>query len=228
MYEFITHTSNPIKGLCPHKCCYCYMEAIFRRYHGDQTLRLDENELNASYGKGNFVFMGSSTDIFANAVPGEWIVKTYDKCARYNENRYLFQSKNPGRFLDPLLMGHPLMQDKDRIFFATTIESNRDYPISKAQSMLERVNAMTILREQGFRVMVTMEPIMEFDYEIVIDMMRKISPFQVNIGCNSSKDIQLPEPTRDEIIALVRELRTFTNVKLKSNSYRILGDISLI
>ena len=223
MYDFITHTSNPIKGLCPHECGYCYMRAIFRHYHGDETLRLDEYELKVNYGKNKFIFLGTSTDMFANAVPTEWILQVYDKCLQYPENKYLFQSKNPGRVLEPQLINHPLMQLKDRICFATTIESNRDYPISKAQSMTERADAMAQLQAMGFPGMVTIEPIMDFDHEELVEMLKKIKPFQVNIGCNTSKEIKLPEPTRDQIYALVQELSTFTNVELKSNSKRILG-----
>ena len=223
MYDFITHTSNPIKGLCPHECSYCYMRAIFRDYHGDETLRLDEYELKVNYGKNKFIFLGTSTDMFANAVPTEWILQVYDKCLQHPDNKYLFQSKNPGRFLEPQLINHPLMQLKDRICFATTIESNRDYPISKAQSMTERADAMAQLQAMGFSVMVTIEPIMDFDHDELVEMLKKIKPFQVNIGCNTSKEIKLPEPTRDQIYALVQELSTFTNVELKSNSKRILG-----
>ena len=223
MYEFVTHTSNPIKGLCTHNCSYCYMQAIFRRYHSDETLRLDEHELNTSYGKNKFIFLGTSTDMFANEVPTEWILRVFDKCLQYPENRYLFQSKNPGRFLEPQLIAHPLMQLKDRICFATTIESNIDYLISKAQSMTERAEAMAQLQAINFPIMVTIEPIMEFERNALVEMLKKIQPFQVNIGCNTSKDIQLPEPSRDQIIALIQELRTFTNVELKSNSSRILG-----
>ena len=99
MYAFVTHTSNPIKGLCPHKCDYCYMLAIFRHYHGDKTLRLDEYELKVNYGKNKFIFLGTSTDMFADAVPTEWILQVYDKCLQYPENKYLLQSKNHGRTL---------------------------------------------------------------------------------------------------------------------------------
>lgn len=223
MYAFVTHTSNPIKGLCPHECSYCYMLAIFRHYHHDETLRLDEYELKVNYGKNKFIFLGTSTDMFANAVPTEWILQVYDKCLQYPENKYLFQSKNPSRVLEPQLINHPLMQLKDRICFATTIESNRDYPISKAQSMTERADAMAQLQAMGFPVMVTIEPIMDFDHEELVEMLRKIRPFQVNIGCNTNREVKLLEPTRDQIVALVQELRTFTNVELKSNSSRILG-----
>ena len=228
MYDFITHTSNPIKGLCPHECSYCYMLAIFRHYHGDETLRLDEYELKVNYGKNKFIFLGTSTDMFADAVPTEWILQVYDKCLRYPENKYLLQSKNPGRTLEPQLINHPLMQLKDRIYFATTIESNRDYPISKAQCMTERVDAMAQLQAMGFSVMVTIEPIMDFDHDELVEMLRKIGPVQVNIGCNTNREVKLPEPTRDQIVALVQELRTFTNVELKSNSSRILGDLTNI
>lgn len=228
MYDFITHTSNPIKGLCPHECGYCYMRAIFRDYHGDETLRLDEYELKVNYGKNKFIFLGTSTDMFADAVPTEWILQVYDKCLQYPENKYLLQSKNPGRTLEPQLINHPLMQLKDRIYFATTIESNRDYPFSKAQSMTARADAMAQLQAMGFPVMVTIEPIMDFDHDELVEMLRKIGPVQVNIGCNTNREVKLPEPTRDQIVALVQELRTFTKVELKSNSARILGDLTNI
>ena len=228
MYDFVTHTSNPIKGLCPHECDYCYMKSIFRRYHSDETLRLDEKEFKVNYGKDKFIFLGTSTDMFANAVPTEWILQVYNKCLQHQENKYLFQSKNPGRFLEPQLINHPLMQLKDKIYFATTIESNRDYPISKAQCMTERADVMAQLQAMGFSVMVTIEPIMDFDHDSLVEMLRKIKPFQVNIGCNTNREAKLQEPTREQIVTLVQELRTFTKVELKSNSSRILGDLSKI
>ena len=89
--------------------------------------------------------------------------------------------------------------------------------------MTERTEAMAQLQAMGFAVMVTIEPIMDFDHGALVEMLKKIRPFQVNIGCNTSKDIKLPEPSRDQIYALVQELSTFTNIELKSNSKRILG-----
>lgn len=200
MYAFVTHTSNPIKGLCPHECDYCYMKNIFRHYHSDETLRLDEYELKVNYGKNKFIFIVNGTDTFANAVHTEWILQVYDKCLQHPDNKYLFQSKYPGRFLEPQLINHPLMQLKDRICFATTIESNRDYPISKAQNMTERADAMAQLQAMGFSVMVTIESIMDFDHEELVEMLKNIKPFQVNIGCNTNREIKLPKPTRDQII----------------------------
>ena len=69
---------------------------------------------------------------------------------------------------------------------------------------------------------------MDFDLNDVVSMLGYIQPFQVNIGCNTSRSVHLPEPSREKILGLVNTLRQFTNVKLKSNSSRILGDLSEI
>lgn len=68
-------------------------------------------------GEGNF-----STDEWAANVPSEWIEQVLDYCDGF-DNRYLFQSKNPPRFLEYL--GHPVMK---KSVLCTTIETNRFYP----------------------------------------------------------------------------------------------------
>lgn len=40
MYGFVTHTWNPIKGLCPHGCEYCYMH----QWGEMKPPRLDEKD----------------------------------------------------------------------------------------------------------------------------------------------------------------------------------------
>jgi hypothetical protein len=64
MYEFITHTWNPIKGKCPHDCSYCYM----KRWGHLKPPRLVESEFNTDLGSGNFIFVGSSCDMWAERV----------------------------------------------------------------------------------------------------------------------------------------------------------------
>lgn len=228
MYDFVKYTSNPIKGPCEHDCKYCYMKRINAFNGSNEILHLDLNELYANHGSGNSFMMGSNTDTHAALVPTGWIKCMYDKCLMHEDNTYLFQSKNPGRFLEEELMQHPLMQEKDRITFVTTIESNREHNVSKAPCIQERVKAMVKLRELGYKVAVTIEPIMDFDHDSLVEMLRKIKPFQVNIGCNTNREVKLQEPTRGQIVTLVQELRTFTKVELKSNSSRILGDLSNI
>ena len=211
MYEFVTHTWNAIKGKCPHDCCYCYMKKML----GDKmpALRFDERELNGNLSQGNFIFVGSSTDDWAKEVPSVWIVKMLDYCSKFN-NRYLFQSKNPARFLE--FMDHPVFK---KSVFCTTIETNRDVDgISKAPTMKERAEAMAKLHELGFTTYVTVEPCMDFDLEPMVEQIRQCNPAQVNVGRNTWREVVLPEPTAEKVNALIKKLRTFTKGVVKRNA----------
>ena len=82
MYEFITHTWNPIKGKCYHDCSYCYMKNIVVY---ERPINLVEGELQGDFGLNKFIFLGSSTDEFAQDVPDEWITRVLDCC--YNKRQ---------------------------------------------------------------------------------------------------------------------------------------------
>ena len=87
MYPFVTHTWNPIRGRCPHQCYYCYM-----KHFKVGNLRLEEKELQINLGNSNFIFVGSSTDMWAADVASEWIRRVLEHTNKYN-NTYLFQTK---------------------------------------------------------------------------------------------------------------------------------------
>ena len=71
--------------------------------------------------------------------------------------------------------------------------------------------------------MITMEPVIDFDHTEVINIMKTIKPFQVNIGANTSRTVKLPEPDKNKLNALIAELQTFVpTVKLKTNLDRLL------
>ena len=124
MYEWITHTHNDISGKCPYQCRYCYM--LKQRWKHDPTLRLNDKALKANLGKDNTIFIGSSLDFCHPEIQTEWILKTLDHCNKYIENNlYILQTKNPGRFLEQDILNHPLMQNKEQVILCTTIETNR-------------------------------------------------------------------------------------------------------
>ena len=150
MYDFVTHTWNVIKGKCEHDCIYCYMKQFKQN-----SIRFDEKELKADLGKNNFIFVGSSTDMWAENIPCDWIQKIIIKCSEKNSNTYLFQSKNPKRFINQYMPSN--------IILGTTIETNRSYNISKAPSIIERIKAMINLKYA--KKMITIEPILDFDIE---------------------------------------------------------------
>lgn len=216
MYKFIDFTWNPIKGKCLHDCSYCYMKQI----NPNANLpRLAEHELNTYLGYGRSIFIGSSTDMFAENIPSEWIKRVLDYCYQNSNmeqpNTYLLQSKNPKRFLE--FINHPLMK---RVVFCTTIETNRFYPeiMNNAPKIGERVEAMEEIARLGRSTMVTAEPLMQFDHEEMVSFIRKCKPKLVNIGRNSCRRTVLPEPAQEEVRLLIAELESFNKVNVKDNA----------
>jgi hypothetical protein len=213
MYPWVTHTWNAIKGKCPHDCTYCYM----KRWGNLSETHFDRKELKIDLGEDNFIFVGSSCDMFAESIPNDWIVNTLNKCNGY-KNKYLFQSKNPER------MGRYLADEwlcQERVI-CTTIETNRVYPeiMGKTPSPDERSKAMRELN--SFKRYVTIEPIMDFDLVPLVALIANCVPLQVNIGADSGNN-GLPEPSADKILALIEELGEFTTIARKSNLCRIIG-----
>ena len=89
MYEFVTHTWNPIKGRCYHDCAYCYMKILVPN---PQPIHFDESELNGLFSENQFIFIGSSTDVFASDVPSEWITAILDFCVEGNTTQVEFDN----------------------------------------------------------------------------------------------------------------------------------------
>lgn len=207
MYGFITHTWNTVKGACPHGCHYCYM----KKWGEQKPVRFTPSELKTDLGEGNFIFVGSSCDLFAKYIPDEWIDKTLNHCLKYPKNKYLFQTKNPKRLSD---WGFPFKSTS-----GTTIETNRTYPeMGATPAPYERS-----LWIQGKNpVMVTIEPIMDFDLNILVGLLRDCSPKWVNVGANTNTKVKLPEPGPDKVQELIEALQEFTEVKVKSNLKRLM------
>ncbi len=209
VYNIKTTTENYIaNGFIVHNC---YM----KRWGELKPVRLDEKELKTNLGEGNFIFVGSSTDMLADDIPSEWIIKVLEHCKRYTRNTYLFQTKNP-------VMFHKYRNDfPSNSILGTTIETNRDTKeFSKAPTTLERSQWMADEGLSCMRKMVTMEPVMDFDVPIIAEWIKQIKPEFVNIGADSTRN-NLPEPSIKKIGQLIEELKRFTKVNLKDNLKRI-------
>lgn len=215
MYSFITHTWNAIKGHCYHQCAYCYM----MKWGNLKAVRLDAPEFKTDLGNNNFIFVGSSCDMFADNIPDEWIIKTLQYCNSFN-NKYLFQTKNPKRVIDFIKSGHIF---NENTVICTTIESNRFYKsiMNSSPSITSRVSAMKEIAELGYMTYVTIEPILDFDVEELLSYIKDCSPNQVNIGADSGGH-KLPEPDKKKVLELIKGLKQFTTVHNKKNLKRLI------
>lgn len=214
MYGFITHTWNPIKG-CEHDCTYCYVTKMYGGSY-DMKPRIALEELNTDLGSGNFIFVGSTTDMFGDFIPSNWIQRVMAHCRSYPGNRYLFQTKNPERFIE---LGQDLPPSA---VVGTTLETNRHVNgISKAPSPEKRYQSMVTFNK--FPKMISIEPIMDMDFGKLVEWIQEINPVFVSIGADSQGS-GLKEPSKDLIKNLVRSLRKCTEVILKDNLKRLYTD----
>jgi len=209
MYEFITHTWNPIKGKCYHDCLYCYM----KKWGEQKPIHLDEKELKTDLGNNNFIFVCSGCDMFASDISHEWINRIIEYCKKYN-NKYLFQTKNPTRIYDGML--------PDNSIICTTIETNRWYFNVMNNAPRPKYRAKSLwLNIKEYKKYITIEPIMDFDINTLLRWVKLCEPIQVNIGADS-KGHNLPEPPKEKIFQLIEELEKFTKVHLKKNLNRLI------
>src|SRR4030042_1143649 len=180
MYSWVSHTWNPIRGRCPHQCSYCYMKRTLERF-GSDTISFCQHDLTINLNRGKKIFIGSSIDMFAEDIPESSIFIVLAICQNYPDNEYLFQTKNPKK-LFKLKNNLP-----PKSILGITLESNREYPdISKAPSIMDRFYWMNILsKNTSYPRMVSIEPILDFDLDTFVWMIKQIHPSFISIGADS-------------------------------------------
>lgn len=222
MFDFVTHTHTHLKGMCPHQCTYCSIQAMQRRFGSSMPysgpIRFDEAKLLDSYGCGRTIFIENCNDMFANGIPGWMQLKILDHCEEYPENRYVFSTKNPtGLFcinwdeysFEPII--------------GCTIETNRGGEWSYAPPPRARAFAMGRFKSAfpHIETFVTIEPIMMFDLVEFVDVICEARPDFVNIGADSKKS-GLPEPSWKQVNVFAAELkRNGIDVRKKHNIERL-------
>lgn len=162
------------------------------------------------------IFVGSSVDMWAERVPNEWITAVLERCFEFPETTFLFQTKNPARFLE--------WDFPPKTILGTTLESNRLYQHTFfAPSPHRRAEAMVSI--QDYQKMLSVEPVMDFDLVPFVAWIKAIAPEVVSIGADS-KGHKLPEPKALKVLALIAALGEFTEVKQKPNLKRLLKGAS--
>lgn len=235
MYDWVTHTHSHLRGACPHRCRYCYvqaMEEIYNAGHYAGELRMQERELACSYGTIKMmreamelgfdhpiVFIDHCNDLFADSVPDDWIMSVLEQCGRYPETEFVFQSKNPYRMWE----FEDYMPPK-RIL-GTTAESDVEHEgiwDACCPKPMERLSAMVGII--GSRKFVTVEPVLKMrDIEAFADEIALCKPEFVNIGADS-KGRGLPEPTREEVMRLYDALvERGVTIRKKLNLERLMA-----
>lgn len=232
MYENVV-TWNPLCGECAHNCSYCYMHTMRKRYNNPKWIgepRIDEKTLNEFHPKrGSTVFVQSINDLWAGNVPDEMIARILDKANSLREKvdvQFLFQSRNTFRIkewsADCFRKSGPYFPKGSII--GTTIETD-NAKLAQGPEFHTPFNRARYLSwvYPEYERFVTVEPIMKFDLVEFMKLIREAHPHRVYIGAESKGGSSFPEPTADEVLALIRELESRgIQVIQKSNLARIL------
>ena len=209
-------TWNPYVG-CGHNCIYCYARDIAKRQkHRCQECynfvpHLHIKRLHKKFKAGETVFVCSMGDIsFATF---DVFTGILDVIRNQPETTFYIQTKDPIYFAEYL---ERFKHIADNVVLGTTIETNRNTRLryTSAPNPTDRYEAMKLLNHRKY---VTIEPIMNFDLDVIVTWVENIKPEFVYIGYNSrDRDtMHLPEPSLAKTEELIVELEKFTEVRQK-------------
>ncbi len=106
----------------------------------------------------------------------------------------------------------------DNVILGITLETNRDKlnsNISKAPKPTQRFKDFMIIDHP--RKMITIEPIVDFDLDVMVEWMKQINPHIVWMGYDSKSKCDFPEPSLDKFNSLHKKLeQAGIQVKLKT------------
>jgi len=179
--------------------CYDYKH----HFHPERLINKYVKKLPNTKGD-EFIWVCSSGDIAC--MRPEWVKKVLN-VIRELPQTFFMQTKNPMCFEQYDL--------PKNLIIGITLESNKWFKeISKAVKPTWR--ALDFMEIEHPRKIVTVEPIMKFDFDMMVDLIKDINPERVYIGYNSKpKSCKLPEPSLVKTKRLIEVLSKFTKVKIK-------------
>lgn len=204
-------TWSPLKG-CLHNCynggCWAKIQAEkmqkagIAKYLDGFKPAVIPVEFTPKFKEDDFVFVNSMGDMFGEWQSVENINRVLDYIRPFTKTTFLLQTKNPDRFHD-INIRMPY-----GCYYGTTIETNRYYPVyaSITPAASKRYSALLNLPHDGCKRFVSIEPIMDFDLDIMLKWMGKLEPDIVEVGSDNYKCC-LAEPSWDKVEALLKGLR---------------------
>jgi len=207
MYKLSVAQWNPFAG-CEHKCIYCansFQRQIkrwakkncplcynFEPHEHDK--RFKQALPNTKYMQ--FIFTCSSGDI--TSCETAYLKKIINKIKKEKTKTFLIQSKDPCTF-------NKVTFPKN-VILGTTLETNRDklyQGISEAPKPSQRYK--DFLKVEHDLKMVTIEPVLDFDTDVMISWIENINPCMVWLGYDSGTN-RLQEPKLEKVKNLYWEL----------------------
>lgn len=118
--EWTDWSWNPIKGLCPVGCWYCYARKMYKRFHLPLELAWDGRVPILSNKKPSKIFVCSTIEMFHPQIPKEWRDRIFRTIEAEHNRKHTFQilTKMPENIDRPM---------PDNCWIGTTITSPEDF-----------------------------------------------------------------------------------------------------
>jgi len=95
--EWCDYTINPVKGLCPMACSYCYARRMYKRFNWNPEIRYNPKVMleSATLPGGSRVFVGSTMELFGKHIKDAWLKDTFYIAKRCPWITFIFLTKQP-------------------------------------------------------------------------------------------------------------------------------------
>ncbi len=100
--EWTDYSINPVKGLCPMACSYCYARRMYKRFKWNPEIRYDDPGFTIadiqSIKKPSRIFVGSTMELFWDW-PEIWMRDTFTIIRQFPQHTFIFLTKQPEELL---------------------------------------------------------------------------------------------------------------------------------
>ncbi len=180
-------TINPVKGMCPIACSYCYARRMYKRFKWDPEI-YPYAWTHEIPNKPSKIFMGSTMELFGDWIKSIWLEDMFKQVKLHPNHTFIFLTKQPqnlaqwARFPDNCWVGVSIDGTKNHIFkqmgYLSEIEAkvkfisfeplleNIDMPVELSDSFHENGISWIIVGQQT-PVSAKTQPKVEWVREIV-------------------------------------------------------------
>ena len=100
--EWTDFTVNPVKGLCPVACSYCYARRMYKRFKWNPQIQYDPKAWISGVDINDVktpsrIFVGSTFELFGDWVKPEWLMDIFKVVRLFPEHTFIFLTKRPDR-----------------------------------------------------------------------------------------------------------------------------------
>jgi protein gp37 len=102
--DWADYSWNPIKGLCPEACWYCYARAMYHRFKWLPELSWDNraHEIHAGLSAGSKIFVCSTMELFHPGIPENMRRWIFEDIIQHPELTFIILTKRPERIDRPM------------------------------------------------------------------------------------------------------------------------------